>query len=123
MSEELAVVLGIAGVMLLSAIVAWLVFRAHKPNDALTAEIALLTPSHTRAEAVVAAGASVELRALAVQGAHKVWLECDAEPQRPMVRDSDGHVAPAAGTGSGDRDGAPGAQTASRSAMNAKAHR
>ena len=78
MSETLAVVLGIAGFMLVpAAIVAYIVLSGKKLNVALDQRVRDLTPSRTLVEAVIAPGGTVDLRGAAVLGMHKVWLECD----------------------------------------------
>ncbi|CAN5919013.1 hypothetical protein BH11MYX4_BH11MYX4_60970 [soil metagenome] len=108
MSEELAIILGIAGFMLLpAAIVAFVFFSKRKVDTSLEERVKELTPSQTLAEAVVAPGAAVDLRARSTQGAHKVWLDCDAHSPTGRWSATATLVCRVAPPGSGYRDGAP----------------
>jgi hypothetical protein len=111
MSEALAIVLGIAGFVLMPAgIMGWIIFSGRKLSGGLAAGVAELTPTRTLAEAVVRDGASVELRARAAQGAHKVWLECDVSSNSRWSATATLIYRVSAG-GSGYRDGSPGFET------------
>ena len=79
MIEPLDIVLAIAGfVGLPGALVACIVLSQRKLEAKGERLIAQLTPSQTLAEAVIPADGTVDLRARATRGAHKVWLEFNA---------------------------------------------
>lgn len=100
-----------------AAIVSWIVFSGKKMKTQLDAQVVLLTPSQTLAESALVAGATIELRARAVSGAHKVWLESHiaSGTGRWTARATVAvHVGP---PGTGYRDGAPEGSKAAETSM------
>ena len=77
MIETLDIVLAIAGfVGLPGALVAYIVLSQRKLKAKMETRRVQLTPSQTLAEAMIPVDGTVDLRARATRGAHKVWLEC-----------------------------------------------
>lgn len=85
MGEALTVVVVMA-VGLVFAVVFFMRFRPSKWMVALEARVAELRPSQTLAEAVIAPGAPVELRARAIRGAHRIWLASEVVSGNPTGR-------------------------------------
>ena len=79
MIETLDIVLAIAGfVGLPGALVAYIVLSQRKLKAKMETRRVQLTPSQTLAEAMIPVDGTVDLRARATRGAHKVWLEFNA---------------------------------------------
>lgn len=76
MSELLLVLFFVVGFIVFPAvIIGWIFFGGRKQSDRMIAHVARMTPHQTLAEAALSANGTVELRATAITGAHKIWLE------------------------------------------------